>query len=165
MSRGARMIVAAAIAVGTLTCGGGGNKAEGQGTPAEAQAMLQKAIDHYHQVGRDRAFADFNEKGGPWIDRDLYVFCLGKDHTIVANGGFPNLVGTAGDAIRGADGKSLAVAMFKSVEGSGEGVVSYTWENPVSDKVENKVSFVRQINEDLCGVGAYDTSTPNQATQ
>lgn len=159
MSRAARMILAAAIAGGTLACGGDSKKAEGRATPAEAQAMLQKAIDHYGNVGRDKAFADFNDKGGPWVDRDLYVFCVAKDHTIVANGGFPNLVGTAGDAIRGADGKSLAVAMFRAVEGTGEGIVSYTWESPITGKVEPKISFVRQVADDLCGVGAYDPST------
>jgi cytochrome c len=153
------MIVAAAVAGGTFACGGGSKKAEGRATPAEAQAMLQKAMDHYDKVGRDEAFADFNDKDGPWVDRDLYVFCLAKDHTIVANGGFPSLVGTPGDAIRGADGKSLAVSMFRAVEGSGEGIVSYTWESPVTHKVEAKISFVRRIADDLCGVGAYDPSS------
>jgi cytochrome c len=60
-----------------------------RGTPAEAKAMLQKAVAHYKQVGRKQALADFNAKKPPFGDRDLYVACIGPDHTIVANGGFP----------------------------------------------------------------------------
>src|SRR5262245_2823457 len=64
-----------------------------RGTPAEAKAMLQKAIAHYKEVGRKQALADFNAKKPPFGDRDLYVFCIGRDLTIVANGGFPQYVG------------------------------------------------------------------------
>ena len=57
-----------------------------RGTPAEAKAMLQKAVAHYKEVGRKQALADFNAKKPPFGDRDLYVFCIGPDLTIVANG-------------------------------------------------------------------------------
>ena len=30
-----------------------------RGTPAEAQAMLRKAVEHYNDVGRKQALADF----------------------------------------------------------------------------------------------------------
>src|SRR5262249_50633554 len=46
-----------------------------RGTPAEAKAMLEKAVEHYKSVGRTQAFADFNAKKAPFFDRDLYVFC------------------------------------------------------------------------------------------
>jgi hypothetical protein len=60
-----------------------------RGTPPEAKAMLQKALEHYKSVGRKQALADFTAKKAPFGDRDLYVVCIGPDHTMVANGGFP----------------------------------------------------------------------------
>ena len=33
-----------------------------RGTPAEAEAMLKLAVEHYQQFGRDQALADFNAK-------------------------------------------------------------------------------------------------------
>jgi hypothetical protein len=68
-----------------------------RGPPDEAKAMLQKAIAHYKCVGRKQALADFNAKKPPFGDRDLYVVCIGPDHTIVANGGFPRYVGMSAD--------------------------------------------------------------------
>src|SRR5215467_2032929 len=65
-----------------------------RGTPAEAKAMLDKAAQHYHDVGEKTALADFTAKKAPFFDRDLYVFCIGKGYVLTANGGFPQYVGT-----------------------------------------------------------------------
>ena len=125
-----------------------------RGTPAEAQAMLDKAIAHYKQAGRSQALSDFNKKVAPFADRDLYVVCLTADHTIVANGGFPRLVGTSADQLRDADGKPLGTALWGAA-GKAEGSVHYRWTNPVTGKTEPKISFVQKTGDDICIVGAY----------
>ena len=127
-----------------------------RGTPAEAQAMLRKAVEHYNDVGRKQALADFNGRKAPFYDRDLYVFCIGPNHIEVANGGFPQFVGTSADALRDADGKSLGKALWDAASNPGEGSVKYRWTNPVSGKTEPKIGFVQKIGEDVCGVGAYN---------
>ena len=125
-----------------------------RGTPAEAQAMLAKAVAHYKAVGRTQAFADFNKKVAPFSDRDLYVVCLAPDRTIVANGGFPSYVGSSADLMKDAAGKPLGKALW-DVGISGAGSVPYEWLNPVSHKTEHKVSFVQKAGNDVCIVGAY----------
>ena len=127
-----------------------------RGTPAEAKAMLQKAVDHYNSVGRNQALADFNAKKPPFSDRDLYVFCIGPNRTIVANGGFPQYVGTAQDLWKDADGKPLGQAILDMVKDSGEGSVRYRWINPVTHKMESKIAFGQKVGDDVCGVGAYN---------
>src|SRR6185436_8002052 len=44
-----------------------------KGTDKEAIAMVEKAVAHIKKVGKEKAFADFNNKSGPFTDRDLYV--------------------------------------------------------------------------------------------
>jgi signal transduction histidine kinase len=127
-----------------------------RGTPGEARAMLDKAIEHYRSAGRQQALADFNAGKAPFADRDLYVFCLGKDHKTLANGGFPALVGTSADAVRDADGRPLPDQMWAAASAGGTGSVEYRWFNPVTRRVEPKISFVHLAGDDLCGVGAYD---------
>ena len=127
-----------------------------RGTPAEAKAMLQKAVAHYKEVGRKQALADFNVKKAPFGDRDLYVFCLGADRIEVANGGFPSYVGTSADNIKDATGKPLGKALWDT-GAKGEGSVAYDWQNPVTHKTEHKVSFVQKAGDDVCGVGAYES--------
>ena len=126
-----------------------------RGTPDEAKAMLQKAIAHYKSVGRKQALADFNAKKPPFGDRDLYVVCIGPDHTIVANGGFPQYVGMSADLMKDANGKSIGKAGYDIASTKGEGEVRYRWINPMTQKTESKVSFFAKARDDACAVGAY----------
>lgn len=127
-----------------------------RGTPAEAKAMLQKAVAHYQSVGRKQALADFNAKKAPFGDRDLYVVCIGPDHTIIANGGFPQYVGMSADALKDANGKSIGRAGWDAASSKGEAEVRYQWMNPVTHKMEPKITFFAKAGEDVCGVGAYN---------
>jgi signal transduction histidine kinase len=126
-----------------------------RGTPAEAKAMLEKAAAHYKSVGRSQALADFSHKKAPFGDRDLYVFCIGADHRLAANGGFPSLVGASVDVLKDADGKTLGKSLWDAGTREGGGSVEYPLLNPVSHKAETKVSFLQKMGEDVCGVGAF----------
>ena len=135
---------------------GGGLVASDRGTPAEAKALLAKAVAHYQDVGRQQALADFTGKKAPFVDRDLYVVCLGPDRTIVAHGAFPQFVGSSADALKDAEGKPLGRALWDAASAKGDGSVRYRWLNPVSGKTEPKVSFVQKAGDDACVVGAYN---------
>jgi hypothetical protein len=127
----------------------------GRGTPDEAKAMLDNAVQHYNQVGRTQALADFTKMKSPFGDRDLYVFCLGPDHKISANGGFAQYVGMSSDTFKDAEGKSLGKAIWDQAQASEEGTIEYRWINPVSHLTENKMAFFKKVGQDVCGVGAY----------
>ncbi len=127
-----------------------------RGTPAEAKAMLQKAVAHYKAVGRAQALADFNMKKAPFGDRDLYVACISPDHKLVANGGFPEFVGLSADLIKDAQGQSVGKAGWDVATAQGEGEVRYQWINPATRKVEPKITYFAKAGTDVCGVGAYN---------
>jgi cytochrome c len=144
------------FAVGIVIGASGLLWAAERGTPAEAKAMLQKAVAYYNKVGRKQALADFNAKKPPFSDRDLYVVCIGPDHKIIANGGFPQYVGASADLLKDADGKSVGKAGWEVVTTQGEGSVKYQWLNPVTHKMEPKITFFQKAGDDVCGVGAYN---------
>lgn len=128
-----------------------------RGTPAEAKAMLQKAVDHYQAVGRKLGLADFTGKKAPFVDRDLYVFCIGSNSsTLTANGAFPQYVGMSVDVWKDADGKPLGRAIQDAAHAADEGSIHYRMINPVSAKTEPKVAFWKKLGEDVCGVGVYN---------
>jgi cytochrome c len=118
--------------------------------------MLQQAIAHYNSVGRKQALADFTAKKSPFADRDLYVACIGSDHLLTANGGYPSLVGSSVDTWKDADHKPLGTRIWDVALSKGEGSVEYRWYNPVSARIEPKVFFVQKVGDDACGVGAYN---------
>jgi hypothetical protein len=127
-----------------------------RGTPAEAKAMLEKAVAHYKSAGRKQALADFNAKKAPFGDRDLYVVCIGPDHKILANGGFPQYVGYSADLLKDADGKSVGRAGWEVATSKGQGEVRYQWLNPMTHKTEPKITYFAKAGDDVCGVGAYN---------
>ena len=124
-------------------------------TPAEARALLDKAVAHYEKVGRAQALKDFNAAKGPFIDRDLYVFCAGPDSKIVAHGADQKQIGVDITTLKDVDGKAFGVEVAKVGSQPKGGSVEYKWNNPVSKQVEAKVSYVRKVGTDICGVGAY----------
>ena len=127
-----------------------------RGTPDEAKAMLQLAVEHYNQVGHDQAYTDFNAGQPPFKDRDLYVVCIAPNHTETVNGGFPQYVGSSADALTDVNGKPLGQAILDSVSATGQGETNYQWTNPVSGATEPKILFAQKLGDDACGVGAYN---------
>ncbi|PWT95030.1 MAG: Cache domain family protein [Blastocatellia bacterium] len=125
-----------------------------RGTPEEAKALLDRAIDHYKGVGRDKALSDFNSKTAGFIDRDLYVVCIDSKRKVVANGGFPQYIGGPVDLLRDASGHSMGKAI-EDAANSADGKVEYAWLNPVTHVTEKKLGFFKKIGDDICGVGAY----------
>lgn len=124
-------------------------------TPAEAKALLRKAVAHYESVGRKQALVDFNTKKSPFVDRDLYVMCLAPDDTIIADGGFPQVVGARADALVEIDGKGWAAVVRRDTAATGEGQEQYLWVNPATHIMELKTMFFATVGNDICGVGAY----------
>lgn len=128
-----------------------------RGTPAEAKAMLAKAVAHYKKAGRTQAIADFNSGNPPWKDRDLYVWCTTSDGVIRANAGFPTFIGSSASNWRDVTGKSLGKATWGILAKKNSGSIQYQWINPVTRKMEPKVSYFEKVASDMaCGVGAYN---------
>src|SRR5450631_338384 len=80
-------------------------KAASKGTVAEATAMVQKAIAHIKKAGREKAFADFDNKSGPFTDRDLYVVVYDMKGKVLAHGANDKMIGKDVIELRDSDGK------------------------------------------------------------
>ena len=124
-------------------------------TPAEAKAMLDKAIAYYKEHGRKDALEAFNKRMPPFSDRTLYVFCIGPDKKLVADGEYREYVGQSADLIKDASGNMLGQAMLNAAAGSGE--LHYSFFNPATRLIQPKVSFLAKAGDDVCGVGTYDS--------
>jgi hypothetical protein len=122
-------------------------------TPAEAQALLTKAVKAIETQGEAKALAAFNDSKGGFRDRELYVFCVGPDNKISASID-PKMIGVDETTIKDADGKEIGKEIA-ALGAKGGGSLEYRWTNPVSGKVENKISFVKRAGAQTCGVGAY----------
>ncbi len=121
------------------------------GSPAEAKAMLEKAIKAV-QTDEKAALTAFSKGEAGFKDRDLYPFCGGPDGNFTAH---PSLVGKSMKDLKDKAGEPLG-AKFYSVAKEGEvSEVAYQWPRPGSDAPVAKVSFVTKVGQQICAVGYY----------
>ena len=120
-----------------------------------AKSLLWRAVHQYKTQGKD-AFSRFNSLNGGFVQDDLYVFVIGLDDGVVhANGGHPRVVGRQGKELTDADGRHFVREMIEVARSRGEGEVRYAWRNPLTQKVQGKVSHVVRIDNYLFGAGAF----------
>jgi cytochrome c len=142
-------------ATGLIIAATGVASADDRGSKEEAKALLDKAVAHVNAVGMEKAFVDFSQKDGGFIDRDLYVFCYDLHGNVLAHGGNPTLIGKNLIDVRDTDGIQPVKASIEIVQASGQGTLDFKWPNPVTKKIESKSSFVVKVGENWCGVGYY----------
>lgn len=123
-------------------------------TKDEAKAMAKKAADLFKEKGKD-AFVIFNNKQGPFVDRDLYVAVLDASGNVLAHGANEKLVGKSLAQLKDADGKPFVQDIMAHVAGNKAGWVDYRWVNPVSKEIEAKSSYIEVQGAHGFMVGAY----------
>ena len=124
-----------------------------RGTAEEAQALVEKAIARYKEVGAEKTFAEINTPGGPFVDRDLYVSVVGPDGKIIAHGGDKSRIGKSLVGNVDQDGKAFGDEVIAA---TAEGKwVEYKWLNYMTKKFERKKSFVKKVDGYVFGSGYY----------
>ncbi len=124
-----------------------------QGTAEEAVAMIGRALAHYRSRG-SAAYADFNAAGGPFIDRDLYLFGIDDSGVYRVFGGQPAKIGTRMQDVPGIDGPALVEKIRACIAGGG-GWVEYDFRNPTTDSLQPKMSYVMRCGDIHLGCGVY----------
>ena len=121
------------------------------GTPAEAKAMLEKAVA---AVKKDKAKAleMFTKGEGGFKDRDLYPYCGGPDGKFTAH---PKLVGQSLKDLKDKAGKALGEEVYKVAQEGKISEVTYMWPRPGEEKPIEKVVYVTKIGDQVCAVGYY----------
>jgi biotin operon repressor len=126
-----------------------------QGTAEEALALVERAVDYRRQCGsRDTFVRDLTQADKCFFDRDMYMFALDRHGTYLAFGGNPAKVGTRVQDIAGIDGDGLVDSIIQQAS-TEPGWVEYDITNPVSGRVQTKMSYVQQVDDVFIGCGVY----------
>src|SRR5688572_29651634 len=62
-------------------------------TPAQAIAMVKKAVGTIRKDGPQKAYAEITDRRGDFVIGDLYITVWGMDGTVRAHGANSNMVG------------------------------------------------------------------------
>jgi signal transduction histidine kinase len=126
------------------------------GTRGEAVAMVKRVIDKFTQSGPEATFKAVDDKTDPaFHDRDLYPFIYDLNGVCVSHGARPALIGKNLISIKDQNGVYLIQEMIALAKGPGNGWVDYKWPNPITNKIEDKASYVEKMGDYFVGVGVY----------
>ncbi|MET3131596.1 cytochrome c [Oxalobacteraceae bacterium GrIS 1.11] len=134
-----------------------GALAENRGNADEAVALVKKAVAFVKSNGKDKAFAEFSNPQGQFVDRNLYIFVYDLKGTSLAigNGSSAKMVGKNLLDMRDADGNYLIKGLLAVANTKGSGWFDYKWPNPVTKTVELKSSYVEKLDDIMIGCGIY----------
>ena len=125
------------------------------GTPAEAEALVKKAIAFIKANGKDKAFAEFTNRSGQFVDRDLYIFVYDMKGKCVAHGQNPRMIGKDLIEIRDADGKYFVKERIELAQTKGSGWQDYKFTDPLTKKIERKRAYIERYDDLIVGCGIY----------
>jgi cytochrome c len=128
-----------------------------KGTAAEAQAMVDKAIAFIKKNGREKGFAEINNKSGQFTDRDLYVFVYDMKGKVLAHGSNAKLIGKDVLELRDVDGKYYVKERVEMMSKGpdAKGWQDYKYMNPVSRQIEQKSAYLHRYEDMIIGCGIY----------
>ena len=125
-------------------------------TRDEASAMVKKGIAFIKSNGVDKGYAEISNKGGQFIDRDLYLVVYGLDGKCLAHGANPKQIGKDLIDLTDIDGKYFVKERVELAKSKPSGFwQEYKFTNPVSKKVEPKSMYCEKLDDAaVCG-GIY----------
>lgn len=126
-----------------------------KGTDKEAVAMVEKAIAHIKKAGKEKAFADFNNKSGPFTDRDLYVVVYDMKGKVLSHGANDKMIGRDVIDLRDSDGKYFVKERVEMMSKAPKGWQDYKFMNPVSKQIEPKQMYLQRHEDMIVGCGIY----------
>ncbi len=125
------------------------------GSADEAKGLMAKAVEYVKANGKEKAFSEFTDTKGKFVDRDLYIFAVDFNGVTLAHGGNGKLVGKDMLGLKDADGKFFIKEFIELAKAKGNGWVDYKWVNPVTKAIEKKSTYVYKIDDYFLGCGIY----------
>lgn len=123
-------------------------------TPAEAEALVKKAVVYYQKNGKDKSLAEFGKSPGPFIDKDLYVTVYDMQGNCLAHVN-PKMIGRNMMDLRDADGRFPIRERMADAAAKDSGWQELTFFNPQTKKVEPKRMYWEKHDGLVFAAGAY----------
>lgn len=121
----------------------------------EAEAMVKKAVAFMKANGREKSYAEFNNKAGKFTDRDLYMVVYGMDGMVYSHGANPKMINKNLIDIKDVDGKAFVRERVDLGKKGAPFWQEYKFINPVSGKIEPKAMYCQPVQDVIVCGGVY----------
>lgn len=133
----------AALALAPLLAAGPAAAADKPSADEVRELTLEAArVLQSHDLGQARRTFHAD---GPFRFGEIYVNVIDGNGTWLVYPPNPRHEGKSVLNVRDADGKLLVQDIVRTARDKGEGWVEYRWLNPVSNRIEPKMSYVKQV--------------------
>jgi signal transduction histidine kinase len=151
-----RLVAASALALMLAVTAGAARADDLKPTPDQVVDLTRRAVAIIETQGVEAAREIFN-KEGEFKFGEIYVNLLDFKGSWLIYPPRPASVGLNVINLKDADGKSLIQDIIKAARDNGEGWVEYRWINPVSNKIEPKLTYVKRVaGKDIAAsIGIY----------
>jgi len=125
--------------------------------PADAIAMVEKSLSYLDKNGKEALIKEINNKSPDFIKGDIYLYVRGIDGAILAHPINPKLIGKNMLELPDADGKLYRKDILNLAKTKGKGWVDYRYNNPLTQQVENKSTYILKSDDIILEAGIYKT--------
>lgn len=129
--------------------------ADGGATKEQAEAMVKKGVAFVKANGAEKAYAEFNQKGGQFTLQDLYLVTYGLDGTVLAHGANAKMIGKNLIDLKDIDGKAFVKERVELGKAKASFWQEYKFTNPETKKIEPKLMYCERLNETVVCGGIY----------
>jgi signal transduction histidine kinase len=150
-----RRMLAVLVIGCVLAAGAGVAAAADMGTKDEAVAMVKKAVGFIKANGAEKAYAEFSNPKGQFVDRDLYIAVYDMNGKCLAHGANAKMIGRDLLDNKDVDGKEFVKERVEMMKKDPSGWQDYKFRNPTSNQVEPKSMYIERVNDVIVGCGIY----------
>jgi cytochrome c len=130
--------------------------AQKKATKESCQALVQKAVAYYKEVGKEKALAAFSDPKGKFVDGEDYLSVYRMQGTTIAHGTNAALIGKNWIELKDSNGKLFIKAFVDGANKPGaSGWIDYYWTNPVTKKVAPKEAYFVRVDDVIIQAGYY----------
>jgi methyl-accepting chemotaxis protein len=128
-----------------------------------AVSLVRRGIEHIESKGAEVAFRDFEDKKGPFVKGDHYLWVCDLQGVVRSYCLMPKMVGQNRADMRDAQGKTFMRDILRIAAERGRGWVDYQWHNPTTKKEEPKSTYFERTGSLLVLCGIYRHDAPQVA--
>ncbi len=126
------------------------------------QDIVQGGVAYFNEHGREKAFRDFSNPFGQFVEGDFYLFSYDMEGNCLAHGDNAALVGRDWNDLKDKHGNYLVRGLIKKGQ-EGGGWVDYTWKNAPKRGYLERVSD--RSGDYIIGSGYYPLSSRDKAVE
>lgn len=119
----------------------------------DSEALVDKCLIMFKEKGKETTVAAIKDPKGPFVNGELYIFCLSLDNIMVAHPHDKNLRGMNMTSVKDTAGNHFFVRFKEIAHNPGSGWVEYMWHKPGESTPSPKRAFLKRVPEEDLYVG------------